>query len=128
MVKRTLDYTAIIWSPHTQKDINTIKRSQRQAARYAMNNFSTYASVTQMLTNLNWPTLAKCRQEQKVIMMFKIVNGLVDIPAHSILLSTSMLHNTRSHKKRFTQPLARIDSYQFSSNPWEIMSFRLDIH
>ena len=52
MVKPILKYTAVIWSPHTQRDINMIERSQRQAARFVMNNFSSYASVTQMLTNL----------------------------------------------------------------------------
>ena len=34
---------------------------QRQAARFVMNSFSTYAiELTQMLTNLNWLTLAEC--------------------------------------------------------------------
>ena len=61
MVKTILDYAATVWSPHTQKDINTIERSQRQAARFVLNNFSTYASVLQMLTNLNWSILAHCR-------------------------------------------------------------------
>ena len=30
-------------------DINLIERNQKQAARFVMNNFSFYASVTQML-------------------------------------------------------------------------------
>ena len=52
MIKPILDYAAAIWSPHTQKDINTIERSQRQAARFVFNNYSTYAaSVSQMLSN-----------------------------------------------------------------------------
>ena len=55
----------MVWSPLTQRDINTIERSQRQAARFVLNIFSTYASVLQMLTNLNWPTLAHCRAQQR---------------------------------------------------------------
>ena len=43
-----------------------------------------------MLTN--WLTLAECRQEQKAIMMFKIVNRLVDIPSNSYLSSVPMIH------------------------------------
>ena len=35
--------------------------------------------------NLNWPTLAHCRAEQKAIMMFKIVNHLIDTPGSSLL-------------------------------------------
>ena len=38
-----------------------IERTQRQAARFVTSgNYSRYASVTQMLTDLNWPTLARC--------------------------------------------------------------------
>ena len=66
MVKPILEYAAVIWSPHTQRDINMIERSQRQAARFVMNNFSPYASVTQMLISLNWPTLAQCRQQKEL--------------------------------------------------------------
>jgi len=85
-----------------------IERSQGQAARFVMNNFSTYASVTQMLTNFNWRTLAKCRQEQRAIMTFQIVNGLVDILAHSILSFTPTLHDTRGHNKRFAHQLQEL--------------------
>jgi len=114
MVKPIL---SIIWSPHTQKDINAIERNKRQAARFVMNDFSTYASVTQMLTDLNWPTLAKCRKEQKAVMIFKIVNGLVDTPANAYLSPVSMLCDIRGHSKRFVQPPARIDSYMYSFFP-----------
>jgi len=117
MVKPILDYAATVWSPHTQKDINTIERSQRQAARFVFNNYSNYASVSEMLTNLNWPSLAHCRQEQKVIMIFKIVNQLVDLPASSYLLPISTDHDTRGHTLRFVQPFTRIDSYLHSFFP-----------
>ena len=32
MVKPILEYAAVIWSPYTQRDVNMIERSQRQAA------------------------------------------------------------------------------------------------
>ena len=81
-----------------------------------MNNFSHYASVTQILTNLNWLTLAECREEQKAI-IFKITNHLVDISANSYLTPVPMLHDTRGHSKRFIQPMTRIDSYLYSFFP-----------
>ena len=110
MVKPILEYAAI-WSPHTQRDINMIERSQRQAARFVMNNFSSYANVTQMLTSLNWPTLAQCRQQERAIMMFKIIHNLVDIPVNSYLTPVPMTHDTRSHNMRFMQPMTRTGSY-----------------
>ena len=59
-----------------------IERTQRQAARFVTNKYSRYASV---ITDLNWPTLAQCRDELKAIMMFKIINHLVGIPANPFL-------------------------------------------
>ena len=99
MVKPLSEYAAVIWSPHTQSNINMIERSQRQAARFVMNNFSSYASVTQMLTSLNWPTLAQCRQQERAIMLFKIFHNLVDIPANSYLTPVPMTHVTRGHNE-----------------------------
>ena len=117
MVKPILEYAAVIWSPHTQNDINMIERSQRQAARFVMNNFSSYASVTQMLTSLNWPTLAQCRQQERAIMLFKIIHNLVDIPANCYLTPVPMTHDTRGHNMRFMQPMTRTDSYLHSFFP-----------
>ena len=119
MVKPILEYAAVIWSPHTQKDINMIERSQRQAARFVMNNFSSYASVTQMLTSLNWSTLAQCRRQERAIMLFKIIHNLVDIPANTYLTPVPMTHesDTRGHNMRFMQPMTRTDSYLHSFFP-----------
>ena len=84
-----------------------IERSQRQAARFVMNNFSSYTSVTQMLTSLNWPTLAQCRQQERYITMFKIIHNLLGIPVNSYLTPVPMTHDTRGHNMRFMQPMTR---------------------
>ena len=92
MVKLILEYAAVAWAPHTKRD----DRTQRQEARFVTSNYS-HASISQMLVDPNWPTLARCRSEQKAIMMFKIVNQLVDIPANPFLTPISTKHNTRGH-------------------------------
>ena len=56
-MKPVLDYAATVWSPYTQKDIDMVKQVQRCAARYIFNNYSRLASVSEMLTDLNWATL-----------------------------------------------------------------------
>ena len=116
MVKPILEYAAVVWAPRTKRDIDMIERTRRQAARFVTSNYSHYASVTQMLTDFNWPTLAQCRDELKAIMMFKIINPhLVDIPANPFLTPISTVHSTRGHNMRFMQPMTRIDSYMYSS-------------
>ena len=52
---------------------------QRQAARFVLSNYDQYASITQMLNNIGWTTLSKKREKLRAIMMFKIINNLVEV-------------------------------------------------
>jgi len=97
-----LDYAAVIWAPHTHRDINAIENVQRCAARFVTNIYSCYASVTEMLSSLEWPTLSRCRNEQKAIMLLKIINHHVDINATNFLIPISNDHDTRGHSMRFS--------------------------
>ena len=86
LIKPILEYACVVWDPYTQKDILAIESVQRRRARFVYNNYSSYASVTNMLQNLNWPPLAHCRHQLKAITMFKIMHHLIDIPADTILI------------------------------------------
>ena len=50
---------------------------QRRAARYAVNRYHN----TSMLEELKWPTSEEKRQRARLVLMYKIVNGLVKIDA-----------------------------------------------
>ena len=54
---------------------------QRRAARYVVNRYHNTSSVTSMLEELKWPTLEERRQRARLVLMYKIVNGLVKIDA-----------------------------------------------
>jgi len=110
LVKPIVEYAAVVWAPYTKKDIDLIERTQHQAARFITRNYSHY-------TNVNCPTLARCRNEQKAIMMFKIINYLVDILANTFLIPIPNGHSTRGHNMRFRQPLTQTDSYMNSFFP-----------
>ena len=113
LVKPILEYASIIWAPHIQKDIRVLEKVQRNAAHFVHNNYSHCASVSEMLRCLNWPTLAQGRNEQKLIMMFKIVYHLVDIQASSYFTPAATVQYTRGYHMRFIQLVTRIDSYLF---------------
>ena len=51
-VRPILEYACTVWASHTQKNISIIEAVQRHAARYVTNNYSSYASVSEMLTYL----------------------------------------------------------------------------
>jgi len=116
-VKPILEYASTVWSPYTQRNINAIKNVQRRAARFVNNNYSRYASVSEMLTNLNWPTLSRGRNEQKATMLFKIISHQIDINADHLLIPNPDIHHTRSHSKRFLIPMTCVDSYKYSFFP-----------
>ena len=82
IVRSKLEYSACVWDPHHQKDINTLEMVNRRAARVVYNKTwrEKDVSPTQLLSDLGWKTLAQRRKEQRLIMMFKIHNGLVAVP------------------------------------------------
>ena len=106
-----------VWSPRTQRDIDAIENVQRRAARFATNNYSRYASVSEMLSTLNWPTLSRLRNEHKATMLFKILTHQIDINADHLLNPHPDCHLTRGHSKRFMLPTTRLNSYKHSFFP-----------
>ena len=112
MVRPILEYASIVWDPHTQSNINKIEAVQRRAARFCLNNFSTLSSVTSMMSTLNLPPLQQRRERAKLIMMYKIINDLVDIPKDYFTPSDSRLR-----KGYYNQLMTYTDSYKFSFFP-----------
>ena len=74
-----------------------------------------------MMRALEWESLQQRRQEAKAVMMYRIVNSLVDIPPeqHLHLQGTAV---TRGHLSRFMVPYSRTDTYRTAFFP---SAFRL---
>ena len=85
LVRPILEYACTVWALHTQKNISTIEAVQRRAAKYVTNNYSSYASVSDMLTHLQWTSLNNQRESLKIIMLYKIIHQLVDIPKPNLI-------------------------------------------
>ena len=64
---------------------------QRSSARFVMGDFDRTSSVTAMLKDLHWPSLQDRRLQNRLIMLYKIRFGLVDIPWNSYLTQLSKL-------------------------------------
>jgi hypothetical protein len=84
LVRSVMDYSATVWDPYLQKDIDRIEGVQRRAARFIFNDSLRSSSVTVMMESLKWTPLAERRPEQRLILLFKIVNDLVAIPTDMI--------------------------------------------
>ena len=63
-------------------NINKIVATQRRSARFVLNDYFKYSSVTNTLNRRSWQLLQICRSSLKLMYMFdKIVNEIVDIPS-----------------------------------------------
>ena len=114
-VRPIVEYTLVVWSPHTQALKNLLEMVQHKAARFVFNSFSRNISVTALLERLNWTTLENRRNHAKVTMFYKIINDIVSIDfLHYLQPSSSM---TRDHSQRFIPISTRVNTYQHSFLP-----------
>ena len=79
LVRPTLEYACVAWDPFTKENINKLEMVQRRAARFVLNRYGQTDSVTEMLKELEWESLQTRRETQRLAMMYKIKNGIVDI-------------------------------------------------
>ena len=89
---------------------------QRIAARFACNNYRREASVTTMRDELGWRSLKQRRADQRLIMLYKIVNNLVEVDLskeHTPLTR----HSRNSQTKSFTIPYEKKPYLQYSFLP-----------
>ena len=63
-----------------------VERVQRRAARFAKSSYSRYSSVSDMLDVLGLTPLSQKRQEARLILFYKIINGLARVPFEGVLV------------------------------------------
>ena len=115
LVHPIIEYTCTVWSPYHQQNELKLEMAQRQAARFVKNNYNRSASITEMLHQLQWDTLEARQNNLCVILLYKIINKLVDIFSEEQLLLTNSV--TRGHPLRYLQPPTKIDAYKYSFFP-----------
>ena len=81
MVRPVLEYASSVWDPHQKEDIDRLEKVQKRAARYACNNYfeRTPGTITSMLQQLKWNSLEQRRRHNRLGMLYRIENGLVDL-------------------------------------------------
>ena len=98
LVRPTLEYAASVWSPHQKELKYVLEMVQRRAARYVLHRHQRLDSVDDMLRRLKWDTLEQRRLKARAVMGYRIVHGLVMIPADQLIPTTV---NTRGHAMKF---------------------------
>ena len=84
LVRPTLEYAYSTWDPWNSGNIQQVEKVQRRAARFVTRNYHDRhpGSVTQMVQQLQWEPLQVRRVKIRLVLLYKIQQGLVAIPAH----------------------------------------------
>ena len=113
LVRPLLEYASSAWDPSTRKNIDSLERVQRQASRFCKSNYSREpGTVTTLLEELEWDTLQSRRKQQKLCMLYKMKNGLVDIPLLDYTRPNT--RDTRGNNQKFTQVRHKARAFQDS--------------
>ena len=117
LVRLTLEYGSAAWDPYYDKDIKKLERVQRKAARFSAGNYNPYASMTEMLKDLSWDTLATRRKTARLSFMYKLTHNSIDCSAENHLKPNNERRTRGSHDFKFLVPRAKKDIFKFSFFP-----------
>ena len=78
-----MEHGATVWDPYQKYNSDKVERVQRRAARFVKSRYSRYSSVYDML---GWTPLSQRRQEARLTLFYKIINGLAQEPFEGVLV------------------------------------------
>ena len=122
LIRPALEDSCSVWHPHRKSNKDKIEKVQRRAARFVSNNFRRKASVSEMLHNLGWQSLDSRRQDQRLVLFYKIINGLASVETEDILMPADS-RTRKNHSFKFKHLQGNCDSYRYSFFPATISSW-----
>ena len=112
LVRPILEYATQVWDPYQKSLTCKIEMIQRRAARWVFSNYDYHSSVSNMLADLNWPTLEGRRRESRLSLLSRIINHqepAIEIPPYYLPQTSATRH---SHNLHFILPPSNTQSYQ----------------
>ena len=117
-VRPKLEYAAPIWHPYHETQIGQVETVQRTAARWTCRRWRNTSSVSDMLDDLEWPSLETRREQSSLTFFYKIHSGTVDLDKDKYLTPAPNLRRTRaSHESQYTRYFAYSDALKNSFFP-----------
>jgi len=103
------DTRLYFFSQSCERNINKVESVQRNAARFTCRDYRRTSSVTDILQKLQWDSLQQRRARSRVLMLYRIRNGLVAIPAAAYLEPVPIC--TRRFETRYVQIRCNTGTY-----------------
>jgi hypothetical protein len=101
LVRPIVEYSASVWDPFRVGQINAVEAIQRKAARFCLKRYSRQESVSTMIQELQWPSLASRREASRLAVFSRVFNhqeGLSDLSAQ--IIRAPQAHLRYSHPFR----------------------------
>ena len=123
LVRSTLNYCGSIWDPSVEGEIRKLEMIQNRGARW-VRGARGVISVTALLRDLGWLSLADQRCNQRLCLFYKLLNNIIDVNICD--LDICQLKDTDSWKSRGYHPnkLVRQRASDKSSPLWTSTVFR----
>ena len=126
LVRPRLEYASPMWNPHQVTQIRQLEQVQRNAARWVKNkpyNPNNPTSVSELLTDLKWPSLQHRRACADNILLYKVVNCLIAVPVIYHPTPAAMRSTRHSHSMKFMTYHTRLDVYRYSFFPRTVITW-----
>ena len=102
LIRSFVEYSSTGWDPYQKYNSDKVESVQRRAVRFIKSRDTRYYSVSDMLDELGWPPLSQTRQEARLILFYKIINGLAQVPFEGVLVE-AYKGTRRNHNMKFRQ-------------------------
>jgi len=121
LVRPHTEYASTVWSPHENKLTRQLETVQRRAARWTLNRHHNTSSVDGMLADLGWRSLAARRMDSRLLMMYKITHGFVQVPHTQYMQPPPHTAVRRNQEYTYSQIPARTNYLKYSYFPSTIV-------
>ena len=116
--QKHVEYASAVWSPHEVKPIHQLEIVQRRTARWTLNRHHNTSSVKGMLEDLQWRTLEQRRTDCRLVLLFQIIHGLVQIPPTNYLQPSLNTTSRKNHNYTYQQCSTRTNYFKYSFFPY----------
>src|SRR5882757_10579548 len=74
IVRPLVEYSSSVWDPYQIGQISAVEKIQRKAARFCLNQYQQRSSVSNMIEELNWDSLAMRRKASRLSTFQRVYN------------------------------------------------------
>ena len=115
-VRPVVDYGSSVWDPPGVVLQEELESVQKHTARFVTGiyNYET-GSMTGILGQLKWESLKKRRKDNRLILLYKGLEGKASVPTDDLIPRTRRCRN--QHSVAFQTPIANTDVYKGSFFP-----------